>query len=739
MTRTSPPQVAFSSGEIDPLLYQRFDYQRYQTGLAACKGFIPLPQGGLARQSGTYFLGRTDGDAAAVLVPFEFAANDNVVLEFTTNKMRVWRYGQLVMNGAGTAPYELATPYSAGSLANLKWAQSADVLYMVDGARPMQRLARFSLNNWTITDQPFLSGPFRAQNYDASKTLQVSATSGAITLTSNAAIWQAGHVGSLILLRPRDMTNIPVWTSNTTYNNGDQVRVGPRIYQMTAGATVTALQDQPIHEDGAQNYGGGVIWTYVCDDLGIVKITSIISGIVATGTVLRALHPGVVASASYRWAEAAWSDLYGYPSSIDIYEQRLVAAATPSEPRTIWFSASGGYDDFTPGTDADSAFGYVFSGTGSINRVVNIARGRTGLHVFALGEEYSIRSENRGAPLGPTTAVFGLDGSNGASAAAPISPNGDPIVISRDGRRVMTVAYSMQDDANRVVVMSRSAQHLGAETFDQIVWQKSPEPMAWLRRGNGELAVMIYDPAEEILGWARASVADGFVESLAVTPDATGRSDILTMVVRRTIGGQTRRFVEQMAPNYGSLTGSQPLADVCHYFASVKFTASPATQNFSVPHLAGQQVYAWTNEGDFGPMTVGNDGAVTLEYPVTSAIIGLFDDTHIAETLNITAYAPDGNAIGRQVRLHQVGLGLHRTAQGEISVIERRVPEADIEGKWQKLLNRQAAAALTTSVSGVVLQDLPTGLAKEVRIRLRPLGGAPMTITGLVPTIRQAG
>lgn len=91
MTRTSPPQVAFSSGELDPLLQRRFDYQRFQTGLAKCRGFLPLPQGAFTRAPGTIHRGATRGNAAGILVPFEFAENDALVLEFTPLKMRVSR------------------------------------------------------------------------------------------------------------------------------------------------------------------------------------------------------------------------------------------------------------------------------------------------------------------------------------------------------------------------------------------------------------------------------------------------------------------------------------------------------------------------------------------------------------------------------------------------------------------------------------------------------------------------
>jgi hypothetical protein len=106
--RSNPDQLAFSAGEISPLLFGRTDYQRVQAGLRACRGFLPLRQGGVTRAPGTIYRGRTRADSRARLIAFEFAVDDAVVLEFTLNRMRVWRYGELVT--AAGEPYMLVTP-----------------------------------------------------------------------------------------------------------------------------------------------------------------------------------------------------------------------------------------------------------------------------------------------------------------------------------------------------------------------------------------------------------------------------------------------------------------------------------------------------------------------------------------------------------------------------------------------------------------------------------------------------
>lgn len=736
MTRTSPPQVAFSSGEIDPLLHRRFDYQRFQTGMATCTGFLPLPQGGFTRAPGTLQRGVTRADAAGVLIPFQFAADDAVVLEFTPLRMRVWRYGQLVM--AGASPYELVTPYDAASLPRLQWVQSADVIRLVDGLQPMQRLSRLALDSWTIAEQVFNTGPFRTQNLDKALTVTASAATGAIALTAGAALFAANHVGSLMRLSPTDNTAVALWTSNETLSVGARRRYDGKVYELVSGTN--SGENPPIQDEGDLRVDNATVWRFISDDVGVVRITAVASATSASATVLRRVPQGCVGQPTYRWSEGAWSARYGYPGTLELYDQRLAAAATPTEPRTVWFSAVGDFADFGDGTEADEPFAYAIAGDGSVNRILNLKRGRTGLHIFALGEEYSTRSDSRAQVIGPTTAVFGVDSALGASPARPIAPDGNPIFISRDKRRVTQIAYSLQADANQAVALSLAAQHLGAAGFEQIVWQGSPQPIAWLRRGSGDLAAMIYDAAEEVLGWATVPLAGGFVESLAVSPDPTGTADILTMIVRRVIGGATVRFVEELAVTYGILTGVTPVAEACHLFAARQFVPGAPTATFSVPHLAGEEVLAWTDEGEFGPIVVAPDGAVTLPTPVGIATIGLFDDTHEAQTLDITAQAADGSTIGRAKRLHTgTGIGVHRTAQGWVQVVETEAPAAPRVGARQSLIRRAVAASLTEATTGVVSIDLPSGQAKEIALRFTPSGAAPMTITAVVPIVQEAG
>ncbi len=735
VTRTNPRQLSFSSGEIDPLLHRRVDYQRFQSGLAACRGFLPLPQGGITRAPGTFYRGRTRGDDVAVLVPFQFSTVDTCILEFTHLKMRVWRYGERI-NTSGGAIYELDTPYDAASLPSLRWVQSADVIYLVDGVRPIHKLSRFGLAQWEIEPLELATGPFRVQNLRKARKVTPSAETGTITLTATHDIFAASDVGSLFRLAPEDRTEVLLWTSNESLTVGARRRYGDRVYELTLGSG--SGENPPVHVEGVAATDNSTQWRFISDGIGVVRITAVASPTSATAEVLRTIPGDCIDRATYRWSRAAWSARNGYPSCLEIYDQRLVAAATTAEPRTVWFSAAGGLEDFTEGVAADDAFSYSIAGTGSVNRVLALRRGRNGLHIYGQGEEYVSRSESRAQVIGPTTAVFDVIGANGCNGAVPICPDGDPIFIARGESRIMLQSYSLQSDSTRAGNLVRASQHIGQARFREIHWQSQPEPTAWARMADGTLAAMVYEAAEEVLGWSVHSLAGGIVESMAIVPDLNGTSETLTMVVRRVINqGLTVRNIEEMALPWGNSASSDP-ADACHLFASSRFTSDTEFSSVTVTHLNMREVYVWTEAGNIGPLTVPVGGVVELPFPVKSALVGLFDAGAHARTLDVQAAAPNGDTTGRRKRIKRLGIGYHKTAQARLEVIETHDTGERVSAA-RDLIRLPVAVPLTQAQSGITRVDLASGLAIETAIVIRPVGGAPVTITSIVPTIEEAG
>jgi hypothetical protein len=399
----------------------------------------------------------------------------------------------------------------------------------------------------------------------------------------------------------------------------------------------------------------------------------------------------------------------------------------------------GDYTDFSPSGEADGAFGYAIDGDGAKNRAVWIFRARRGLFVGALGEVWRGFSSDPQRAIGPTTFRLERVSPDGASATRPISAYGDPIYITRDETRVQEIKYDYATDGSGPLELSLPNQHIVAVGIAQMVWQSAPGRTAWARRRDGTLAAMVYDPSQEVLGWAGVPLAGGFCEDLCVSPAADGSRDVVTAIVRRTLGGVEMRCVEELADNMGVLRGAQGIARSNHLFCSVVVSGTDIP-TVAAPHLAGEAVAIWTDRGAFEGQTVQGDGTVSMDDPVADAIVGLFDDTHVALTLPLTAVARDGDPRGRKMRLAgEVGLMVHQTSGARVAVIERDNGTDERRHNEQDLNAGPVARNEIVLSSGVITVHLPSGHADDIRIELRPRGGEPLTLTAIIADMQEVG
>lgn len=83
-----------------------------------------------------------------------------------------------------TGAYEIDTPYLTADLFELKFEQSADVLYITHPDYETKKLLRFGDTAWSLQAINIQTGPFRTQNFDTSFKIAASATTGSVTLTA---------------------------------------------------------------------------------------------------------------------------------------------------------------------------------------------------------------------------------------------------------------------------------------------------------------------------------------------------------------------------------------------------------------------------------------------------------------------------------------------------------------------------------------------------------------------------
>ena len=129
MARVAAQLTNFTAGELSPRLDGRNDLSKYPAGCKTLENIVIYPHGAAARRPGTQFIAEVKTSSAKTrLIPFEFSTTQTYVLEFGNQYMRVYKDKGQVLSG-GSA-FEISTPYLTAELFNIKFAQSADVMYI---------------------------------------------------------------------------------------------------------------------------------------------------------------------------------------------------------------------------------------------------------------------------------------------------------------------------------------------------------------------------------------------------------------------------------------------------------------------------------------------------------------------------------------------------------------------------------------------------------------------------------
>ncbi len=189
-----PIQPSFAGGELSPSLWGRVDLNKYAVGLRRLENFIVHPHGGVSRRPGMRFAALAKGKCR--LVAFQYNAEQSYVLEFGNKYVRFFKDGRPLMNGG--ALLEVATPYAGAELNDLKFTQSADVLFICHGAHVPMELTRYAENDWRLTAFAFKNGPFCVKGEGQNKIrLSLSTGSEQVTMGADFPLFTRGHVGSL--------------------------------------------------------------------------------------------------------------------------------------------------------------------------------------------------------------------------------------------------------------------------------------------------------------------------------------------------------------------------------------------------------------------------------------------------------------------------------------------------------------------------------------------------------------
>ena len=452
--------------------------------------------------------------------------------------------------GAATAvPYELTTPYDHTDLNDVRYAQSADTMWLVHPQYQPQKLVRYDHDRWSLEAVKFIDGPYLDEDPDEDISITASAATGtAITLTASSSLFGAKDVGGLWRLGPPGgVPGHSTWKTAESVSSGAVRKYADNVYVATT--TATTGNSPPTHEKGSVS-DGGVTWRYVNHKgWGVVRITAYTSATVVTAVVEKELDAGVVSAGTTVYRRAAFSPREGWPTCIALADGRLWYG----KGTRLYGSRIGAYDDFTPEDLDDDAITWELNGE-QVPRIVWVAGVAGRLFVGTVCGPYVLQANDTQDAMTPkNTRAKRINAAGCADVDAVVA--GDAVLyLSNNRQRVFEIASNIQADSGVAVAeMTILADHiLGNSGARHIEWAREPHSILWCLRRDGQVATFTYNRAESVSAWSRQRMGGTFESSRAraiamtIIPGAndTSQRDEVWFVVRRTIDGETVQHVE---------------------------------------------------------------------------------------------------------------------------------------------------------------------------------------------------
>lgn len=200
MTRVRQVKTNFTAGEISRHLLGRGDLRAFDNGALSLRNLFIHPTGGVTRRSGLALVDDARGDGR--LVAFEFNTEQTYLLAFSDARIDVFH------GDARVATVE--TPWSVAQLPQISWTQSADTLLVCHPDVPPRRLSRTGAADWTLAEWSYVEeeGALRLPFYrfaPAAVTLSASGTTGVVTLTASAPVFDPRHERTRMRIRGRQV------------------------------------------------------------------------------------------------------------------------------------------------------------------------------------------------------------------------------------------------------------------------------------------------------------------------------------------------------------------------------------------------------------------------------------------------------------------------------------------------------------------------------------------------------
>lgn len=677
-------QPSFTAGELSPALHARVDLSKYGSGLKKATNAFIHPHGGASNRAGFEFISEVKDSAnPARLIPFQFNAEQSYILEMGELYGRVFRDGGAILSEGSI--YEFVSPYASTDLGALVFIQDADVMYITHTSYAPRKLSRIADSEWAITTPTF--APTTA------------------TVTGVAVSRETG-------------------TGATTYK-----------YKVSAASSKTGEESLPSTEATVTNdlsiatHKNRVTWSAVdgADRYLIYKEDNGVYGYIGGTEGLFFVDENITSDLADT-PQTAYNPFEGegnFPRCVTFVDQRLAMASTIKDPQAVWASQSANYENFGYSRPRKESDGLEFRIRGrQVNEVRSMVQMR-GLMCLTAAAEWLISGPD--GYIVPNTQKIDNQGYRGSATVQPIIVGNMILFAQSRGGVIRDFSYEFSQDSFTGKDLTILARHL-FEGLAIKAWgyAQAPHSIVWVVLDNGSLVTLTYVKEHDVWAWTPHET-DGVFEDVTVV--AEGREDVPYFIVKRTVLGEERRFIERLHTRV-----FDTIADAFFVDSGLSHVGDPINEIY-LPHLKGKTV-AVLADGNVlsGLVADATTGLITLPYAASKIHAGLpYETTLTPLDIDLGSVQGQGSVQARLKTVSELNVRVEKTRgiwigpadaeRGSDSLVEFKQREGEA---WN-----EAISAFTGDLSITPMWDWTKG----GNITIRQFDPLPMTILAIMPDL----
>lgn len=592
--------------------------------------------------------------------------------------------------------FRVGSPFNGVELDEVDYEQQTDTMYLAHLDHPVTKLTRAAHDSWAFSDVTF--GP-------------PLAAPGGLSVTAYVNNMDPENGGAAYYPRAAHYTVTALDT------NGLESR---------ANATQQAINDLDLKRnfnviewdvvDGAERYN-----VYKADN-------SQFLGYIGT-TAANSFTDDNIGPDLTRAPPEAYNPFSGagnYPSTVTFFEQRLFLGRSRNNPNAIWGSRSTEFENFDQSTPLKADDSIVIAANAGRVNAINELVSTTSLLALTSDSLFRIDSGADGGYLtaSPPATVRRQIG-RGSSRLNPLVIDNVVFYAPSVGSGVRSINYSFEMDGLKSDDVSIFSPHF-FEDMKIVSWAYAQEPrsIVWAARSDGKLLAFTWEQAQQVWGWTLCET-DGFVLSCCSIPE--NGEDRVYLVVRRTINGVERTFIERMASSRWS-----DVADCCFLDCAVSYDYDEPRSTFrGLWHLEGRTIWGLVDGFVVKDILVEN-GRVTLPAAAGTArkaTFGIPYDVDV-QTMPVMFNGGSGSNAARKQQPGEIVLHL-RQSRNILAGAGREDGGRPSQLFEIKSRGDEPWGAVDTLKNGKYLMDSPNVVSGQASVYVRQTDPLPLTLLGV--------